>query len=291
MKMHSYITVNGQLQSVRNESESLLTQLKAATSSVGGWDKALEVAHDKLAEQQSITAPTSTSNTNQEPTPIGTPPVPEGMSASYVDAKTANALRKRLTAISRARLSDSSISSASSLNGEGYQPNLGPGNFPHYNFDVHGVKSVLKPGPQPKDTSEPTVEEEDAANDNLVPHVLVYHPDENIAALAHEYSELRSELVSSGPEYVTWPDTITWKNFAVYQLIPTLVYELEYPRTDRSVAFSAFFFAFIRSTRSAAFDRSTSLRKLLVFLLRTPFFSYTSLGRYIWNLCFTLHRH
>jgi sterol O-acyltransferase len=237
MKMHSYITVNGQLQVVRNESESLLTRLKAATSSVGGWDKALEVARDKLAEQQSITAPTSTSNTNQEPTPIGTPPVPEGLSSSYVDAKTANALRKRLTAISRARLSDSSISSTSSLTGEGYQPNLGPGNFPHYKFDVNGVKSVLKPGRQFKDSSEPTVEE-GAANDvheNLVPHVLVYHPDEKTAALAHEYSELRSELVSSGPEYVTWPDTITWKNFAVYQLIPTLVYELEYPRTDRSV--------------------------------------------------------
>ncbi len=238
MKMHSYITVNGQLQVVRNESESLLTRLKAATSSVGGWDNALEVARDKLAEQQSITAPTSTTNTNQEPTPIGTPPVPEGLSASYVDAKTANALRKRLTAISRVRSSDSSNSTASSLTGEGYRPNLGPGNFPHYNkvnFDVNGVKSVHKP--QSKDSSEATVEE-DAANDvheNLVPHVLVYHPDEKIAALAHEYSELRSGLVSSGPEYVTWPDTITWKNFAVYQLIPTLVYELEYPRTDRLV--------------------------------------------------------
>jgi len=154
---------------------------------------------------------------------------------------------------------------------------------------------VLKPGPQPKDSSEPTVEEEeDAVNDvhgNLVPHVLVYHPDEKIAALAHEYSELRSELVSPGPEYVTWPDNITWKNFAEYQLIPTLVYELEYPRTDRSVAFAAFFFAFIRLTRSAAFDPSTSLRKLLVFPLMTPFFSYTFLGRYIWNVCFTLHRH
>ncbi|KZT21564.1 MBOAT-domain-containing protein [Neolentinus lepideus HHB14362 ss-1] len=65
------------------------------------------------------------------------------------------------------------------------------------------------------------------------PHPLVDHPDEEIASLAREYSEIEAELVSSGPEYVRWPENITFKNFAVYQLIPTLVYELEYPRTDK----------------------------------------------------------
>ena len=46
---------------------------------------------------------------------------------------------------------------------------------------------------------------------------------------------MEAELVSTGPEYVRWPDNVTWKNFAVYMLIPTLVYELEYPRTERYV--------------------------------------------------------
>jgi sterol O-acyltransferase len=64
-------------------------------------------------------------------------------------------------------------------------------------------------------------------------HILVHHPDSQISALATEYTELESELVSSGPERVRWPENITFKNFAVYQLIPTLVYELEYPRTKR----------------------------------------------------------
>ncbi len=64
-------------------------------------------------------------------------------------------------------------------------------------------------------------------------HILVNHPDPQISALATEYTELESELVSSGPERVRWPENITFKNFAVYQLIPTLVYELEYPRTKR----------------------------------------------------------
>jgi hypothetical protein len=64
-------------------------------------------------------------------------------------------------------------------------------------------------------------------------HILIHHPDSRISALATEFSELESELVSSGPERVRWPENITLKNFAVYQLIPTLVYELEYPRTKR----------------------------------------------------------
>jgi sterol O-acyltransferase len=67
-------------------------------------------------------------------------------------------------------------------------------------------------------------------------HTLVDHPDEEISTLARELSELESELTSSGPNRVQWPENITYKNFAVYQLIPTLVYELEYPRTDRCVA-------------------------------------------------------
>lgn len=63
--------------------------------------------------------------------------------------------------------------------------------------------------------------------------VLSYHPDEFVAGLAKEFLDLDSELVSTGPEQVRWPDNVTYRNFAVYQLIPTLVYELEYPRTDR----------------------------------------------------------
>jgi sterol O-acyltransferase len=64
-------------------------------------------------------------------------------------------------------------------------------------------------------------------------HPLVDHPDEEISTLAKDYSDLQSELTSTGPNTIQWPENITLKNFAIYQLIPTLVYELEYPRTDR----------------------------------------------------------
>ncbi|KAI0255918.1 MBOAT, membrane-bound O-acyltransferase family-domain-containing protein [Lactifluus subvellereus] len=81
--------------------------------------------------------------------------------------------------------------------------------------------------------AEPTSVPDGDKPKDVASHPLVHHPDPEISALATEYSELESELVSSGPERVRWPENITFKNFAVYQLIPTLVYELEYPRTKK----------------------------------------------------------
>ncbi|TRM65574.1 MBOAT, membrane-bound O-acyltransferase family-domain-containing protein [Schizophyllum amplum] len=65
------------------------------------------------------------------------------------------------------------------------------------------------------------------------PHPLVDHPNEDIAQMAKDYTEMQGELTSTGPEQITWPNNITYKNFGLYLLIPSLVYELEYPRTDR----------------------------------------------------------
>jgi len=70
-------------------------------------------------------------------------------------------------------------------------------------------------------------------NEGFGPHPLVDHPDEKISELAQEFSELDTELASTGPAKVRWPNNISWSNFAEYQLIPTLVYDLEYPRTER----------------------------------------------------------
>ncbi|KIY62249.1 MBOAT-domain-containing protein [Cylindrobasidium torrendii FP15055 ss-10] len=67
----------------------------------------------------------------------------------------------------------------------------------------------------------------------MEPRPLVNHPDATISELASEYSDLQGELRSPGPLYIVWPNNITFKNFVVYMLIPTLVYELEYPRTER----------------------------------------------------------
>ncbi|CAO1631338.1 unnamed protein product [Sympodiomycopsis kandeliae] len=81
------------------------------------------------------------------------------------------------------------------------------------------------------------------------PHPLVSHPDRVVSLFAHEIEALREELLSVAPakpddvpesetesaggksSRVCWPDNITYANFWDYLLVPTLVYELEYPRT------------------------------------------------------------
>jgi sterol O-acyltransferase len=65
------------------------------------------------------------------------------------------------------------------------------------------------------------------------PHPLVDHSDKIIATLAHDLSELELELTSTGKNKIRWPANLTWWNYFDYQFLPTLVYELEYPRTER----------------------------------------------------------
>ena len=182
MKMHSYITLNWQLQSVTDQSRELFESLKEKTKAFGGWDKALSDAIAKKTELQLQASATHASST-REPTPIGTPPVAEGSSTATVDVSTASALRHRLNAMTSPPNNDNQSS--------------------------------------PLRAKVDTV------------HPLIHHPDPEISAMAKDYSELQSELTSSGPHPVTWPNNISWKNFAMYQVIPTLVYDLEYPRTDR----------------------------------------------------------
>jgi sterol O-acyltransferase len=78
------------------------------------------------------------------------------------------------------------------------------------------------------------------------PHPLATHPDQLISELAREVESIREDLTSSpshittsteGVERetyiktVTWPANVTIANFWDYLLVPTLVYELSYPRT------------------------------------------------------------
>ncbi len=177
MKMHSYMATNGQLKHVSEQSAELLTQLRGATSRVGGWEKAIsEAMKRREALEREIGADDSSIRTSTSS--LLTPELSESAGSSYVQVHTTSTVRNRL---------------------------------------AHATEPTSIP-----------VDKKD-----LTPQSLVDHPDPEISALATEYKELQSELVSSGLERVRWPDNITFKNFAVYQLIPTLVYELEFPRTNK----------------------------------------------------------
>ncbi|KAG1795165.1 MBOAT, membrane-bound O-acyltransferase family-domain-containing protein [Suillus plorans] len=190
MKMYSYISVNGYLQSISRRSIGVLAELNGATARVGGLKQALDDAMSKRAQAQPA-AETPATDVTSTPMEMSTPDTEGVLMKSYTDVKTAAALRQRLAAISSS-LDENTKSERGADNGNG-----------------RGVDGVE------------------------IAHVLSYHPDEHVAGLAKEFLDLDSELVSTGPEQVRWPDNVTYRNFAVYQLIPTLVYELEYPRTDR----------------------------------------------------------
>lgn len=60
---------------------------------------------------------------------------------------------------------------------------------------------------------------------------LTWHPQERIAHLAMAICDAKDALSSGGKENISFPQNVTFLNFLDYLLVPTLVYELEYPRT------------------------------------------------------------
>ncbi|KAI0630563.1 MBOAT-domain-containing protein [Trametes polyzona] len=196
MKMHSYLSTNGQLAYTHQQAEKVYAQLKEATESEGGWEAALRKAEEAMLKVVS-----------DSPIPQGTPNVPEdapdGTTTSYVDARTAVTLRQRLAARAAAgEKADGSVAAASAVKTTGTR--------------------VLPPNATAIPTHPPTASE-----------ILVHHPSEKIANLAKAHTELERELTGPVEGRVRWPANITLRDFAWYQLTPTLVYELEYPRTDR----------------------------------------------------------
>ncbi|GJE91227.1 MBOAT, membrane-bound O-acyltransferase family-domain-containing protein [Phanerochaete sordida] len=205
MKMHSYMNINGYLSHVHQQAEAVLEQLRQATEKVGGWDEAIAAAESNRRERERATlrlvddAPTNDSPVSAEP-------------PSLFEKAGEPTLRQRATAAGK--LPQPIVPTADA--GHGPAP-LAPASEANAAQIMTTGNRVLSP----EDVLKPA------------PHPLVDHPDEALAALAREYSELDAELVSTGPEYVRWPHNISLKNFATYMIVPTLVYEMEYPRTDR----------------------------------------------------------
>ncbi|KAJ3491381.1 hypothetical protein NLI96_g769 [Meripilus lineatus] len=294
MKMHSYMSTNGYLQSVHIQSQQTLSaihRLAEEDESIGGYENAVRVALetrkrlDELTNRQpSSLSPSSDEdsallNSSSSPTPTtaverllnggykkskngdatppqaGTPMVPEGSSSAFIDPRTAAVLRHRLNLTSGDEVNglgggdvsgeesdhsgDGSVLTATTDSGVGL--GFDSTNSLTANGNGNGLARTSSTSgsqePSPTATSFPPTNipntKEKKRNSKPTPHPLVDHPDERISSLAKEYTEMEGELTGIGPEYVRWPENITYKNFAVYQLVPTLVYELEYPRTDR----------------------------------------------------------
>lgn len=67
------------------------------------------------------------------------------------------------------------------------------------------------------------------------PHPFMWHNDESISQLAIDIARTREILLPpplpNGKLNPMWPHNVTYANFFDYLLVPTLVYQLQYPRT------------------------------------------------------------
>ncbi|KAJ3521252.1 hypothetical protein NMY22_g12390 [Coprinellus aureogranulatus] len=220
MKMHSYLTVNGHMQATRERAESVLADLKELVSKLypgTSFDDAIQMAQtarlekekrEEMAAMLMSQSDSSGTSTPREGTPLPVDGGNPNSISSYVDIGTAAALRRRLNGVSETTSNGLSVppQQVHSAGSQAVDAPLPAGN---------GVVKTSAAPPPPK-------------------HPLVHHPNQEIATLAEYYSEVLADMRSNGPkDYTQWPDNITWKNFADYMLIPSLVYELEYPRTTR----------------------------------------------------------
>ncbi|KAF8141529.1 MBOAT, membrane-bound O-acyltransferase family-domain-containing protein [Boletus edulis] len=201
MKVHSYISVNGYLHDVSRRSQRVLAHLRSLIEdpSIGGLDKAFLDAKAHLESNSSDNHFKARSDLQ-----INTPGTEVTMISSFPDLQPADVLRRRLVTAS--------------------------------NGTVVELGAPVVEGATP-DSSNPSTPDGSAIDPpSLTPttiSILGHYPSLAIASVAHEFLELDAELVSTGTERVRYPQNLTWKNFCTYMLIPTLVYELEYPRTDR----------------------------------------------------------
>ncbi|KAF6761618.1 sterol O-acyltransferase [Ephemerocybe angulata] len=229
MKMHSYMTVNGHMQVTRAKAEALLAQLKERVEELTpgtSWDDAITLAQKTRLENErredvamGMSRTDSGTSTPGHGTPLPAEAGNPNATSSYLSGRRlAQVVASEPTQpngsshpLKQVHSAGSSAVDAEvpSTNGIAETSSASPSKPPSIDF-------IVPPRPPPP------------------PHPLVHHPNQEIAARAEEYSEVLSDLRSTGPtEYYQWPDTITWKNFAMYQLTPSLVYELEYPRTTK----------------------------------------------------------
>lgn len=88
--------------------------------------------------------------------------------------------------------------------------------------------------------------------------VLSWHPEPRIGDLATDLATLKEALVSTGVQKVAFPENVTYWNFIDYLLVPTLVYQLEYPRTNKCAHPWMLLISALTLSRESGFGRCTS---------------------------------
>lgn len=198
MKVHSYCSLNGELAERARQMRKDEKELEKILEAESGGRRAAEVAAREAWEKA---CREETSALDDEPSSASTRPdllaPPADPASTFSTQPSSEEEHVQATALRQRRVSGRRRS-----------------NSP---LKHKAVPALSKPNPE----EEPREGVE----------TLTWHPQERIAHLAMAICDAKDALSSGGKENISFPQNVTFLNFLDYLLVPTLVYELEYPRT------------------------------------------------------------
>jgi sterol O-acyltransferase len=230
--MHSYMAHNGMLATVFYRIKSERRELDEYLSTLpGGREAALAEAAKHQAELEARAAsgdgvtPTGTPGISTPPTMTPgtfnnlTPGHAAGMTSYEVPAE---ALRGQLNGAAASSRSDTMI---------GLVPGAEIRRRP---VRRSNTASDALPAPQANLPHGTSLEPSHSTTPHAprAPNPLAWSSNERVAILTRNIDAMEDELRSNGAKGLVWPQNVTYRHFADYLFIPTLVYQLEYPRTS-----------------------------------------------------------
>jgi sterol O-acyltransferase len=208
-KMHSYISHNGMLSEVARRLKTEKAELERHLSALpGGREAAISAATKRRAELEASESTDGTSTPslsaaisleNLAPKGPMTPGSAKGLTGYDAPAGAASVLT-------------SPNASGSALRNRRKK-------------NKHLATDALRTSLEPSAIKTP--------HEPRTPHILAWSEDEQVALLARNIDAMEDELKSNGTVGLTWPENVTYWHFADFMCMPTLVYQLEYPRTAK----------------------------------------------------------
>ncbi|WFD05575.1 sterol O-acyltransferase [Malassezia vespertilionis] len=212
MKMHSYLTVNGvmsdayaDLRRVETELDQRLLEVYKTSNIDDAWREATQ----RIDSQSKLQVPTLATFDNHHST------APDGFELwARRDVQQGSSMERAQKLL----------------------PRMSNHELPRLQSPLPEVE-LLKQTFASNQTSEHPAKSELGAqyNEQLDPHPFACHDDAHVRDLATHIGELRDQLYvrlcDGQPKGPMWPYNATMANFLDFQLCPTLVYRLQYPRT------------------------------------------------------------
>ncbi|EIW67053.1 hypothetical protein TREMEDRAFT_34263 [Tremella mesenterica DSM 1558] len=229
MKMHSYMAHNGMLSMVHDRLQEEQATLDQLVDSLPGGREA--VLAEAAAHQVEIET-----KVKAEITPVATPAVSLPGTPSITGMPTTNGLTSYEDPAEAVKRHMGLRSETALVTARNTSPEKGSPGPELRKRNAKAAKKSLEALPEPQaDLPQGTSLEPShttTPHARKPPHPLAWSSHERVALLAQNISAMQEELRSNGAKGLVWPQNVTYRHFFEYIFTPTLVYQLEYPRTN-----------------------------------------------------------